>query len=81
METVTAKGLNPVSEESSVLNVSGSFSPQQPVVYATLMLWKKAGEKWTDDELVPVKKIKYSGKDNRVTITFINGESKTVAFD
>jgi hypothetical protein len=82
MQTINTKGVNPVSNESAVINVSDKFSPSpsQPEIYATLMLWKKAGEKWADDELVPLKNIKYSDKRDRVTISFLNGDSKSVTF-
>ena len=83
METVQTKGLHPQSDISSVINLSNQFLPDtknQPI-YVTLMLWKKAGETWTDDELVPIKKIKYSATDNDVTILFGGGERKVVNFN
>ncbi len=81
-EIVNARGLHPVSEASTVINATDSFSPNQQgqEVYATLMLWKKAGEKWSDKELVPVKKL-VRNKDNTVTVSFVNGDTKTVKFD
>lgn len=81
MQIVEAEGLNPVSNESAVINVSDTFSPGQPVVYATLMLWKKAGEKWTDDELMPVKNIEASESGNSVTVSFVDGNKKVVKFE
>ena len=81
MEAVTTKGINPVRDKSSVINVKDNFLPAKDFIYATLMLWKKTGEKWRDDELVPVNKIKYSDKDNSVTVSFINGTVKTVKFN
>jgi hypothetical protein len=83
MEVVRTKGLNPVSAESAVINVTGNFEPlgSQPQVYATLMLWKRSGENWTDEELAPVKKIEADGKDgNRVSVSFYNGDKRTVLF-
>ncbi|WP_206684014.1 DUF2264 domain-containing protein [Pontibacter beigongshangensis] len=83
METVNATGLHPVSNVSTVINVTDSFSPDQKEqqVYATLMLWKKAGEKWTANELVPVKKIQHSDKDGSIDIQFRNGATKTVRWE
>jgi len=83
METVHTKGLNPQSNESAVLNVHDEFKPGKKGqnIYITLMLWKKAGEKWTNDELVPTKKINYSDKENKVTVPFINGDQKVVSFE
>jgi hypothetical protein len=81
--TVNTNGLHPVSNESVVINVSHTFLPGQKDqgFYVTLMLWKKAGEKWTDDELVPVKKIKYADKDKSVIVSFTNGDEKIIQFD
>lgn len=83
MQTITTKGVHPVSDESAVINVASNFTPDkvQPVMYATLMLWKKANEKWTDNELVPVKKIDYAAGSNYITITFVSGDTKTVKFE
>jgi hypothetical protein len=83
MEFVHAKGLHPESEISEVINVADNFSAGKtnPKIYSTLMLWKKAGEKWTNDELVPVKKIQYDAAKNNATILFSNGEKKVVSFD
>jgi hypothetical protein len=82
-EVVTAKGLNPIANESSVLNVSHNFVPQkeQSTIYATLMLWKKSGEKWNDNELLPIRKIKYSKELNTVSITMKNGDEKNVKYE
>ncbi len=83
MEFVHAKGLHPESETSEVINVADKFSAGKAnqKIYSTLMLWKKAGEKWTNDELVPVKKIQYDTAKNNATILFSNGEKKVVSFD
>jgi len=44
MEVVHAKGLNPINEKSSVINVAATFTKSTPnPVYARLMLWKKSG--------------------------------------
>ena len=83
MEFVHAKGLHPESEMSEVINVADKFSAGKTnqKIYSTLMLWKKAGEKWTNDELVPLKKILYDTAKNNATIHFSNGEKKVVSFD
>ena len=83
MEFVPSKGLHPESEMSEVINVTDKFSAGKTngKIYSTLMLWKKAGEKWTNDELVPVKKIVYDTTKNNATILFSNGEKKEVSFD
>ena len=79
-EVVSAKNLHPEVENSKVINVANNFVPKkgQPAIYATLMLWKKSGEKFTDKELLPVKNIGYSDKDGQLTVLFSNGETKIV---
>jgi len=81
-EVVHAKGLHPEANESSVINVSNNYVPQkeQSTVYATLMLWKKSGEKWSDKELLAVKKIDFSSKENTVNVSLANGEKKMVKY-
>ncbi|TQM51321.1 uncharacterized protein DUF2264 [Arcticibacter tournemirensis] len=81
-ETVYSKGLNPVSDKSVVINVENTFDPSsdRDDIYGTLMLWKKSGEKWKNDELVPVTNINYSKGSGKVVLTFVNGQKKTIEF-
>lgn len=81
-EFVNTEGLHPEAEKSVVMNVSDTFIPQQGKdgLYATLMLWKKSGEKWANDELVPLKQLHYSTATGKVNVTLINGEKKIVSF-
>ncbi len=80
METLTTNNLHPQSKESAIMNVSDSFvaSANKNSFYVTLMLWKKSGEKWSDKELVPIKKCSISEKTNFVEIEFLNGSKKMV---
>ncbi|MBH8568607.1 DUF2264 domain-containing protein [Microvirga sp. STS02] len=80
-ETLTTTGLNPVKPESAVINVSAQFAPAQPALYATLMLWKKSGETWTEAELMPVKKLLPTTPNGSATVTFRDGSSKTIKYD
>jgi hypothetical protein len=77
--TADTKNVHPQSINSSVINVESVFLPASPVVYATLMIWKKAGEKWSDKELMPVRKIEERGGE--VVIETQNGEKKVIAFE
>jgi len=79
-ETVRAVGLHPVSEKSEVIDVCGRFIPRKigEDVYITLMLWKRANERWTNNELNLVKKIVY--KDSTVQVIFKTGETKVIVF-
>jgi hypothetical protein len=65
-----------------VLNVAATFaaSERKQPIDATLMLWKKVGAPWTNDELLPVQKLAYSAQANSVEVVFRNGTGKTVTF-
>jgi hypothetical protein len=45
-----------------------------------LMLWKKSGESWKDDELVPIESVQESKSQNMVIIKMTNGEQKLVEY-
>jgi hypothetical protein len=79
-EVVTAKGLHPESNESAVIDVSNDFMPSKDKsrIYATLMLWKKSGEKWKKKELIPLKILEQT--NGTVVIQFKNGRKKLVDF-
>jgi hypothetical protein len=83
IEFVHAKELHPESEMSEVINVTDKCSAgnANQKIYSTLMLWKRAGEKWTNDELVPIKKMQYDTVKNTATILFSNGDKKVVSFE
>lgn len=82
METIATKGLHPVSNQSMLLNVANNYSPTQKEnpFYVTLMLWKKSGENWSDNELVPIKKIAYSNNADNVTLQMVDGKKVVVRF-
>jgi hypothetical protein len=65
-----------------VLNVAATFaaSERKQPIDATLMLWKKVGEPWTNDELLPVQNLTYSAQANSVEVVFRNATRKTVTF-
>ncbi|KJD34820.1 hypothetical protein PK35_02605 [Tamlana nanhaiensis] len=79
-EVVLTTGLHPESNESAVINVTKSETDSDAnKVYATLMLWKKSGEKWTKNDLFPLKNIEILG-DNAIYINFKNQLTKTINF-
>lgn len=81
METLDTRGLHPASEKSAVINLKHRLRKpaSQPVTYATLMLWKKSGESWTNEELMPVKSINVEGKG--IDIVFADKSAKAVVFE
>ncbi|WP_243347031.1 DUF2264 domain-containing protein [Parabacteroides sp. FAFU027] len=82
IQNVRVSGLHPVSDKSAVIDVCGRFIPgdKGKGVYITLMLWKRANELWTNDELDPVKKIIGSGDGQTIEVLLKTGETKTVVF-
>lgn len=80
-EVVSAKGLHPESETSKVIDVADNFNPdnKKSNVYVTVMLWKKSGEKWTENELSPVKSLEQ--KEGVVVIKLDNGTKKSIDFN
>jgi hypothetical protein len=79
MQFVHSRGLHPAADESTVINAIDQFMPdsKKDNLYITLMLWKKSGEKWTDAELMPVKKLDSSRAD-KLTITFTDNSAKII---
>jgi hypothetical protein len=82
-ETVHSMGLHPMSDKSAVINVSDTFIPGKKgqKIYCNLMLWKKAGEAWSKDELVPIRRVKRSEKENSVSVYFKDGKKKVISLD
>jgi hypothetical protein len=78
MTTLETSGVHPMSNQSAVINLSHQYSAagKKPRIYATLMLWKKSGERWTDEELLPVKRISRSKGDDRIIVLFNDGSKK-----
>jgi hypothetical protein len=83
METIHTTGLHPMSKNSAVMNVTDHFLPgkNKQKIYCTLMTWKKAGEHWTNDELIPVVKVIYSENENSVKVIFTDKTTKIIHFD
>jgi hypothetical protein len=80
-ETVYANGLNPVADRSAVLNAAANTKDSTaPVIYSTLLLWKKSGQPWTDRELMPVKQLQAAQETGQVTVVLADGSRKTVQF-
>ncbi len=81
-EVVSATGLHPVSNRSKVIVATGEFDPKvnSNRIYATLMLWKKSGEKWSNKELMPLKRISPSSDGSAIDILFVDGTAKHVVF-
>ncbi len=82
-ETVvlTSEGLHPESKNSAVINVLGEYKAKgQNNIYATLMLWKKSGEKWDETSLMPIKDISVSAKSEKVQFSLKDGSNMEIAF-
>jgi len=81
IKTITSKDIHPETEESTVINVNDSYNPSDKKnLYVTMMLWKKSGVPFTDEELNTIKKVKYSAKKNRVTILHSDKMKRVIKF-
>ncbi len=79
VEVVEATGLHPAAGKSAVLDAVGTTAPTpRPQLYATLLLWKKTGEKWTDAELLPVQKVAPAA--GGATVTLADGRRQEILF-
>ena len=78
-EVVTAKGLHPQSDNSAVINVVSDSDPQESNVFATLMLFKKSGQKFTNKELMPVSKIVVL-KNGMISVKLEKASEKIIQF-
>lgn len=80
METLTTRGLHPANEVSALINLKhqSDDGDVKPVIYSALMLWKKSGEVWTDEELMPVKTIQI--EQASIKVTFKDQMNKNVTF-
>ncbi|MCH5716462.1 hypothetical protein [Niabella hibiscisoli] len=70
---VNTTGVHPQSKDSRVINAATNVAAEKERTCITLMLWKKSGERWSDDELIPVKKVTII---NGVTEVQLYGKSK-----
>ena len=75
---VDATSLHPAAKASTVLNAVGSTAPANHLL-ATLLLWKKSGESWTDAELLPVRRLVDQGPAG-VTVEFADGRRKLINY-
>ncbi len=81
VELKTAQGMHPQADESAVINVQHRYEPSAEAarVFATLLLWKRSGEEWTDAELFPVATVAPQA-DGTVRVEWRQGEATVVRF-
>lgn len=63
------KNVHPESNESAVINAMEKIKAGTDKLYVTLLLWKRSGEKWSKDELVPFDYFHYNKSDDSISIT------------
>jgi hypothetical protein len=80
-EVVRAHGLHPQSDESAVIDVRHAYDPRTEGthLFATLLLWKRSGEAWTDAELFPVAAVTPQA-DGAVRVEWLQGTATVVRF-
>ncbi|WP_134087705.1 hypothetical protein [Olivibacter sp. XZL3] len=82
IEVVTTEGLHPEAKTSMVLNAKAHHEASEgPKWYITLMLWKKSGERWTEEELDPIKDIRYWDHGKGLTLRLNDGQEKNISFN
>lgn len=81
-EVVSTVGLHPESIKSQVINLVSNETSEKnnAIIYATLMLWKKSGEKWKSNALMPIKSIDATNK-SKILIHFKKEKLKKINFD
>lgn len=80
LQTIATTGVHPVSKESKVINAhTGTDGASLNQLYVTLMLWKKSGEKWRKNELLPVE---VTAKEHGAAaeLRFRDGSVRTIRF-
>ncbi|WP_010519414.1 DUF2264 domain-containing protein [Croceivirga radicis] len=79
IEVNRAKDLHAEADFSEVINAMDNYNPQEEnAIYASLLLWKNSGEKWSPDELYPIESLKVL--ENRVTVVLKGGKVKTINY-
>ena len=80
-EVRTANGLHPQSAESAVIDVRHAYEPARDGahLFATLLLWKRSGEAWSDDELFPVASVAPQA-DGSIRVEWRQGAPNVVRF-
>ena len=68
------ENVHPVSKKSTVLNVEGRAG-REAKVFATLLLWKRSGEEWKEEELLPVKTLRLDAAAGQANI-WLQAEGK-----
>ena len=82
IEVIETVGLHPEAEMSRVVNLVAKnlILKNGKTQFVTLHLWKKSGEKWKNDELLPIKNVKINHESNSISVSIINGEKKVFKF-
>ncbi len=81
VEVIKCANLHPEADSSYVINASAFYKPSSEQIYSCLMLWKKSGETWSDQELMPINNIRYNNDSSIVEIQFNNGVQKKFSFN
>ena len=80
-EVLATEGLHPESGKSTLIEVQDSYLKNENTkVYVTLMLWKKSGESFENEELMPIKEVNITNKNKKVEVKFVNGDIKVFDF-
>jgi len=79
-EVILRNGLHPVSEISKVSNVEGTIVQTDGNYFVSLMLWKRSGEQWDENELFPVEEWETLPDGETVEIRWKDGRKQLVSY-
>lgn len=76
MYDVSTELVHPESRYSRVINTAANVDGDTQHTFITLMLWKRSGERWSDEELLPLKKTEVHG--SAITIQLYNKPTQLI---
>ncbi|MET0463644.1 MAG: DUF2264 domain-containing protein [Chitinophagaceae bacterium] len=80
MKAIATSGVHPQAEQSKVINAGVITTGGTPTIFATLMLWKRSGQKFSDQELLPVRTINVSGNAAKVEVVLTNKKKIDISY-
>lgn len=81
IKTYNTQAVHSQAKNSAVTNVLDDFTTSNGhKLYITLMLWKRSGKAWTDDELIPIKILSKQNNNRQIVINITGQGKKTISF-
>ncbi|MGC3977687.1 MAG: DUF2264 domain-containing protein [Paludibacteraceae bacterium] len=81
IEFVRTNNLHPEATDSRIINMYDRLNAGSEKIYITFQWWKKSGETWEKDELIPIKSVTVSKDKKYVEIKMRDKTIKKVDFE